>query len=153
MNRTKLIVFILLMLFVGNIYSENIQDNEIILKIIIPLDNKEDTDFGHTTIEYSLAKSGFSYNVRNVYSWARQGSHKKQLNEIELKEAIDLISKLSHMQYKGEKEYSVIVKIINQNKETIEVYNQNSLPKELERIFDLLGGIRFEIKDKFKFNL
>ena len=153
MKIFKLVVIIFLALFISCSYAENRNEDKIILKIIIPLDNKADDETFHITIQYHLRESGFAYDMRSIYGWAMQASRSKQLNEKELVEVITLAVILPEKMYEGDKDKSLTLELFSGKEKIILTYKQNSLPVELDRIFRLLGGLRFELQNKLKFDL
>lgn len=156
-RQTVTIFFAFTILLTGICLANNIdegaQEDKIILEIVIPLDNKTDEQFGHTIIWYQLKASGLALDMRSVYGWAHQASRKKQLSQNDITEIMKVVKKLPIKKGNVVKDKSLIVKYYDEGKEKTLIYKRNKLPKDLEKIFMLLGGVRSEIKDQLDFNL
>ena len=72
---------ILLMGILSLFNTPSAQQQAPLLTIDFSLDSKGDQEFGHVVIRYSLTRQGEEYDVRNVYNWAAQASHRRELSK------------------------------------------------------------------------
>ena len=126
---------------------------EVVFSIDIPMDDKPDTKMGHVAIEYVVHKSGFAYDVRNVFGWAHQASRRRDLTQAQLTQATNIVASLPDSAVTLPKDKTVIVTRHTAEGKKRTVYDRLSLPPEMKELFDLLGGLRFELKDRIRFNL
>ncbi len=143
--------FVILVLFVALVSLGASKEDKVLLTIHIPMDNKADTQFGHTVLKYMLFESGFAVNVRDVYNHAHQAAHRKQLTADELEKVKRIVHGLPAQVLEVQKDRSVVVggRLLEEQKE--KVYERGRLPAAMKDLFSLLGGIRFEVQEDLKF--
>jgi hypothetical protein len=148
------IAFPLLLLLGMSALSLALGDDEtVVFRLSIPMDNKPDEQAGHTVIDYVVHESGFVYDVRNVYDLAHQNTRRKQLKPEELTRAKEIVSALPESDVKGPKDQSLRVVEHTPDGEKRKICDLKALPHEMKELFDLLGGLRSEIRDKVNFHL
>lgn len=129
------------------------QGQEVLFSIVIPMDDKPETMMGHIVIEYVVHKSGFACDVRHVYSWAHQGSRRHELTEDQLAKAKGMVASLPDSTVDMPKDKTVVVTSYTAEGRKRMVYDRLKLPKEMKGLFEILGGLREELKDKVDFIL
>jgi hypothetical protein len=123
-----------------------------LLTIDFSLDLKNDSEFGHTVIQYSLTKEGHEFDVRNVYDWAAQAGHQRELPKGIVDKITNLLRGLPDPAEKNiPKDWLVIVTFRDESKIRVSEYHRKKLPPSLKEVLELLGGIRFELKDTIVF--
>lgn len=127
--------------------------DKIVFSIYIPLDNKPDTQTMHVVLKYLVHESGLAYDVRDVYDWARQDMHRKQLTPEELKKARDIVHLLPDGTADIAKDRSVIVTEYLTNGTKQRIFDRAKLPIQMKNLFSLLGGVRLEVRDEVQFDL
>ena len=144
-----------LILLVGILFLSNTstaQQQAPLLTIDFSLDSKSDQEFGHVVIMYSLAQDGREVDVRNVYDWAAQASHQRELSKDTVAKIVELLRGLPDSEERNiPKDRLVIVKFRDGNEVTLKAYHGKRLPRAMKEILELLGGIRFELKDVIEF--
>ena len=100
-------------------------------------------DGGRYALEYMVAESGQEYDWREVYDWASQASHRKQLSEAELKSLHAAIHDLPTGNTSPPLERLVIVSFCEGTHWVTRIYDSGTLPKPVRRIYDIIGE-RFE---------
>src|SRR5215468_12780944 len=140
-----------LILLVGILFLSNTstaQQQAPLLTIDFSLDSKGDQEFGHVVIRYSLTRQGEEFDVRNVYNWAAQASHRRELSKDTVAKIIDLLRGLPDSKEKDiPKDRLVIVTLRDGNEVKLKAFHCKRLPRAMKEILELLGGIRFELKD------
>ena len=144
---------ILLMGILSLFNTPSAQQQAPLLTIDFSLDSKGDQEFGHVVIRYSLTRQGEEFDVRNVYNWAAQASHRRELSKDTVAKIIDLLRGLPDSKEKDiPKDRLVIVKFHDGNEVKLKTYHSKRLPRAMKEILELLGGIRFELKDVIEFS-
>jgi hypothetical protein len=96
---------------------------------------------------YHVTMTGQESDWREVYDWASQAAHYKQLSDAELKNLRRAISKLPQESSLPDLDRLMIVSFRESNKWTTRAYDRKALPGAMHRIFEIIGE-RFETKDK-----
>ena len=129
------------------------QQSPPLLTIDFSLDSKDDREFGHKVIHYSLSKEGREVDLQNIYDWAAQASHRRKLSKSVVAKITHLLRELPNPEEKSiPKDWLVIVTFRDGNEVKVMEYHRKSLPPSLREILELLGGIRFELKDTIEFS-
>jgi len=126
---------------------------EVAFSIAIPLDDKPDNKMGHVVIEYVVRKSGLAYDGRDVIGWAYQAGRRRDLTEAQLAKATKLVDSLSDSTVTLPKSKTVVLTRRTAEGKKRMVYDRRKLPAQMKELFELLGGLRFEVKDNINFNL
>jgi len=100
---------------------------------------------GAFAIEYSVTDGGSEYDCRNVYNWALQAEHSKQLSETNLTTLRSAIRELPAASVSPPIDRLVIVSFRDGTNWVTRSYDSGSLPKPMRRIYDIIGE-RFETK-------
>ena len=125
-----------------------------LLTIDFSIDSKADREFGHTVIRYSLSEEGREVDVRNVYDWADQASRQRELSNDVVAKITDLLRGLPNSEERNiPKDWLVIVTFRDGNEVRVKEYHRKRLPPSLKEVLDLLGGIRFELRDTIEFSV
>lgn len=119
-----------------------------LISISISLDDREDKQTGHVELEYALTASGKWYNVRAIYDWAHQDSRSGTMTAQELSKIEALVMRLPASDEKPIPKAQLTRVTVGGR---LYKYNSQSLPSVLKEIFELMGGMRHEAKDKIKF--
>jgi len=123
-----------------------------LLTIDFSLDSKGDQEPGHVVILYSLAGDGREFDVRNVYDWAHQDSHQRELSKDTVAKIIGLLRGLPDSKERNiPKDRLVTVKFLDGNEVKLKTYHGKRLPRAMKKILELLGEIRFELRDVIEF--
>jgi hypothetical protein len=119
-----------------------------LLTIDFSLDSKADRETGHIVIHYSLTEEGLELDVRNVFALAAQASHQRKLpNDVVAKITRSLRGLPNPDEKNIPKDWLVIVTFRDGNNVMTREYHRKRLPHALKEVLELLGGIRFELKD------
>ena len=94
---------------------------------------------GQYALEYWVTESGQEYDLRNVYDWAFQNQHSKQLSEAELKSLHAAIQDLPTGNASPPLERLVIVSFREGTHWVTRIYDSGTLPKPVRRIYDIIG--------------
>jgi len=90
--------------------------------------------------------------VRNVHDWAAQASQRRDLSKDTVARIIDLLRGLPDSKERNiPKDRLVIVKFRDGNEVKLKTYHGKRLPRAMKEILELLGGIRFELRDVIEF--
>ena len=129
------------------------QEPATLLTIDFSLDSKEDSEFGHTIIQYFLTKEGREINVRKVFDWAAQAGHQRELSNGVVAKITNLLRGLPNSETGNiPKDWLVIVTFRDGNKVRVSEYHRKRLPYPMKEVLESLGGIRFELKDTIAFS-
>jgi hypothetical protein len=144
-----------LILLVGILFLFNTpsaQQQAPLLTIDFSLDSKGDQEPGHVVIMYSLARDGREVDVRIVYDWAAQGISQRKLSKDTVAKIIELLRELPDSEERNiPQDRLVIVKFRDGNEVKLKAYHGKRLPRAMKEILELLGGIRFELRDIIEF--
>lgn len=110
------------------------------------LDERQDDEFGHAVAWYVVAEGGYSMNMRAVYNWAFQASQYHRLTEEEMAELWIRIKSLPREEGNVPRDKRLVVKYKEGEQWISRTYRWDILPQGFDRIFDLIGGERFETK-------
>ena len=116
----------------------HVQQNNILAICAFPKGNS-------FALEYFVTESGQASDWRNVWDWAIQDSHKKQLPESDLKSLRLAIRELPPESALPAIERLVIVSFRDGTNWVPRSYDSGSLPKPMHQIYDIVGE-RFESK-------
>ena len=123
------------------------------LTIDFSLDSKADRETGHKVIQYTLTEEGRAVDVRIIYDWAAQASHKRELSKDAVAKITKLLRGLPNSEERNTpKDWLVIVTFRDGNEPIVREYHRKRLPRSLKDVLELLGGIRFELKDTIGFS-
>ena len=151
-----LVIHSSLMILIGVLPFSNMsfaQQPRSLLTIDFSLDSKGDREFGHKVIRYSLTEEGEEIDLRDVYDWAHQASHRRELSKDVVANITNLVRGLSHIEEKNiPKDWLVIVTFHDGNNVRVSEYHRKKLPRGLKEVLELLGGIRFELRDTIGFS-
>ena len=100
---------------------------------------------GRFALEYFVTESGQETDHRNVYDWAIQASHRKQLSETNLTSLRSAIRELPAESVSPPTERLVIVSFRAGTNWITRSYDSGRLPKPMRQIYDIIGE-RFESK-------
>ena len=132
--------------------TSSAQQQAPLLTIDFSLDSKSDQELGHVVIRYSLTRDGVEVDVQDVYDWAAQASHRRDLSKDTVAKIIELLRGLPDSEERTiPKDRLVIVKFHDGNEVKLKAYHGKRLPRAMKEILELLGGIRFELKDVIEF--
>jgi hypothetical protein len=124
-----------------------------LLTIDFSLDSKGDRETGHMSIYYSLTNEGREFDVRNIHDWAAQNSHQRELSKGVVAKITDLLRGLPYPAERNiPKDWLVVVKFRDGNKVRVREYHRKRLPPSLKEVLELLGEIRFELRDTIAFS-
>jgi hypothetical protein len=98
-------------------------------------------------LQYFVTEAGQESDHRNVYSWALQASHWRQLSEAELNNLRSAIHELPVESKSPPVERLVIVSFREGTNWVTRSYDSDALPKSMRQIYDIIGE-RFESKDR-----
>jgi len=144
--------FVPLMGILSLFITPSAQQQAPFLTIDFSLDSKGDQEPGHVAILYSLARDGREFDVRMVHDWAAQASHERDLSKDTVAKIIDLLRGLPDSAERNiPHDRLVIVKFHDGNEVKLKSYHGKRLPRAMKEILELLGGIRFELKDVIEF--
>ncbi|MFI5175042.1 MAG: hypothetical protein ACHQKY_09305 [Terriglobia bacterium] len=90
-------------------------------------------------LQYFVTESGQETDYRNVYDWAIQAGHQKQLSEGELKILRSVIHDLPTESVSPPIERLVIVSFHEGASWVTRTYDSNALPKPVRQIYDIIG--------------
>jgi hypothetical protein len=96
-------------------------------------------------VQYFVTLSGEESDRRDVYNWAIQDSHNKQLSEAEIKGLRSAILKLPAGIKSPQIEHLVIVSSLEGTDWVTRTYDSDALPKAMQQIYEIIGE-RFESK-------
>lgn len=99
---------------------------------------------------YSVYNDGHTLNALYLLHTMRR-TQQMYLTDEDLFRVIELVNKLPQSDYKGEVKDSLKIRFRKNEFEHIYVYDRKKLPKTLFDIFELLGGVREEIKEDIAF--
>ncbi len=97
------------------------------------------------TLEYFVNESGEESDVREVYDWAGQASHGKQLSEVEIKGLRSAIEELPVESSMPPLNRLLVVSFRQGTNVVTRSYDRQALPSAVHRIFDIIGE-KFETK-------
>jgi hypothetical protein len=124
-----------------------------LLIIDFSLDSKGDRETGHKIIRYSLTEEGREIDVRIIFDWAAQDSHHRELSKGVVAKITNLVRGLPNFEERNiPKDWLVIVTFRDGNKVRVSEYHRKRLPRALKEVLELLGGIRFELRDTIGFS-
>jgi hypothetical protein len=124
-----------------------------LLTIDFSLDSKADRETGHISIYYSLSKEGQEFDVRNVHDWAAQDSHLRELSKGGVAKITNLLRELPNPEEKNiPKDWLVTLTFRDGDDVRVREYHRKRLPHALKEVLELLGGIRFEVRDTIGFS-
>ncbi len=145
-------VLLLLVAFSSILAITAAKQSPTFLTIDFSLDSKADDETGHVVIRYSLTEDGQEFDVRSVFDSAMQASHRRQLPTESVEKIVRLVRELPKADQKGiARDWLVTVRFRDKNKTEVYEYHRKELPGELKEILELMGGIRFELKDAIGF--
>ncbi len=124
----------------------------LVIQLEAHLDEKPDDEFGHATARYFVAEAGYSMNERAVYNWAFQDMHYHKLKTDEMVELWALIKGLPNEPVNVPRDKRLVVEYIEGKQWIHRVYRWDVLPQGFDRIYELLGGERFETRSLRKAN-
>ena len=90
-------------------------------------------------LEYSVTETGQESDVRDVYDWAYQDSHWKQLSEDQLKGLHSAIKELPAESVLPPVERLVVVSFKDGTNWTTRAYDQTNLPPAMHKVYGLIG--------------
>ena len=122
-----------------------------VIQILIPMDNKADKQGGHMVLKYGIDRLGHAYNERDVHNWAVQASHRETLSTDGLKKLIEIVHSLPTSNKQVDKDKSVVLVEHTPLGDITRTYDRSTLPWQMEDVFNMLGGIRFEVEAQVKF--
>lgn len=122
-----------------------------LIRILIPMDNKGDNESRHMELIYIVNGLGYAHNCRFIYDWAAQDSKSTNLKTDELKKLLSIVHDLPMSDVKISKDCTVVVVEYTPFGEVTRTYDRAKLPRQMEEVFTILGGVRFEAKDQVKF--
>jgi hypothetical protein len=124
-----------------------------LLTIDFSLDSKDDREFGHTVIQYSLTEGGREFDARNVHGWAHQTDRRRALSKGVVARITELARELPNSKEENiPKDWIATVTFRDGNKVRMNNYHRKRLPHAVKEILELLGGIRFELRDTIAFS-
>jgi hypothetical protein len=130
-----------------------VQQPEPLLIIVFSLDSKADQEIGHVVIRYSLTKEGQEFDVRDVYDWAHQASHHRQLSRDKVAKIAALLQRLPSSEIGDTpKDWLVTVTFRTGKEVRVREYHRKRLPRSLKEILEQLRGIRFELRETIGFS-
>jgi hypothetical protein len=94
-------------------------------------------------LRYVVTESGQEVDYREVYNWASQASHRRQLSEIELGSLRAALKELPLESESPPIERLVIVSFREGDNWVTRSYDSAMLPNPMQRIYDIIGE-RFE---------
>jgi hypothetical protein len=97
-------------------------------------------------LQYVVTEEGQESDTRNVFSWARQASHWRQLSEAELNNLRSAIHELPVESKSPPVERLVIVSFREGTNWLTRSYDRDALPKSMRQIYDVIGE-RSESRD------
>jgi hypothetical protein len=100
---------------------------------------------GGFALEYCVTESGQESDHRNVYNWATQASHEKQLSGTNLTSLRSAIRELPAESVSPPLERLVIVSFREGTNWVTRSYDSGTLPKPMRQIYDIIEE-RFESK-------
>jgi hypothetical protein len=98
-------------------------------------------------LQYVVTERGQERDLRNVYNWAIQASHGRQLLDAELKELRSAIEQLPNDNKLPPLERLVILSFRNNMTWVTRSYDSGALPTAMRRIYEIIGE-RFESKNE-----
>jgi hypothetical protein len=124
-----------------------------LLTIDFSLDSKPNGEMGHTSIQYFLTEKGEEFDVRNVHDWAFQASHHRELSKSSVRKIVVLLRQLPDPEEENiPRDWLVTLTFRDGNYVKVCEYYRKRLPRALKEVLELLGGIRFELKDTIGFS-
>lgn len=124
-----------------------------LLTIDFSLDSKADRETGHVAIQYHLTEEGVEFDARNVFDWASQASHQRKLPKGVVAKIIKSLRGLPNPEEKNiPKDWLVILTFRDGDTVRVMEYHRKRLPRSLKEVLELLGEIRFELKDTIGFS-
>ena len=123
----------------------------ILFEIGVPIDRVGQTV--NIVIRYGLWHSGKAVSVRDVRNWAMQASHNHRLSYKDLQRAQGIVSALPESNLDLPKGRILFVVDHFTIPSVPRVFDREKLPPEMKQLFDLLGGIRFELAAELKFDV
>jgi hypothetical protein len=129
------------------------QQQKPLLTIDFSLDSKANDGDSHIAILYLLSDDGEEINVRDVHNSAMQESHHRQLPKSTVAKIVDLMRKLPDSEETNiPKEWLVTLTFREGNDVKVSEYHRKTLPHAFKEVLELLGGIRFELRDTIEFS-
>lgn len=123
------------------------EKDKVIIRITIPINVRPEDGQTFMSIVYVVYESGKLFTFRST-EFAVQNQRTSQLTEEEMKKVKEIVHSLP----KGLDEFAPgqLLKIIEYDGDIpkIRIYNRMKLPPKMKELFQLLGGVSFEIKDK-----
>ena len=123
-----------------------------LLTIDFSLDSKDGREMGHISVYYSLTREGREFDVRNVYGCAAQNSDRRELSTGVVAKITRLLRGLPNSEESNiPKDGLVTITFRDGDEFRVREYYRKRLPRSLREALELLGGIRFELKDTMGF--
>jgi hypothetical protein len=94
-------------------------------------------------LQYSINETGHEFDVRNVYNFALEAAHRKQLDKNQLKELRSTIKKLPAENILPPIKRLVVVSFKDSANWVTRSYDRTNLPPAMHKIYDIIGE-RFE---------
>jgi hypothetical protein len=94
-------------------------------------------------LEYTVNENGQESDVRDVYNWAYQASHWKQLSDDQIKDLHSAIKALPTKNVLPPIRQLVVVSFKDSTNWITRSYDQTNLPTAMRKIYDIVGE-RFE---------
>ncbi len=100
---------------------------------------------GTFALEYFVTESGRERDLRNVWNWAIQDTHSKQLSEIALKSLRSAIRDLPSESMSPPIDRLVVISFREGTNWVTRSYDSSALPNPMRQIYNIIGE-RFESK-------
>ena len=114
----------------------NLQNTNLLIISTFPSD-------GRYALQYSVTESGEESDYRDVYKWAIQALHSKQIAETNLTSLRSAIRQLPAESVSPPIERLVLVSFRDGTNWVTRSYDSDALPKSMRQIYDIVGN-RFE---------
>jgi hypothetical protein len=129
------------------------QQQKPLLTIDFSLDSKASNEDFHIVIRYLLSNDGEKIDMRDVYGWAMQASHHRQLPKSTVAKIVNVVRGLPDSEETNiPKEWLVTLTFREGNDVKVSEYHRKRLPHAFKEVLELLGGIRFELRDTIEFS-
>jgi hypothetical protein len=118
----------------------------LVIRIYAHLDERQDLEVGHTIVDYEVTTGGYSMNRREVFNWAFQDERWHKIKDEEMVELWALVKGLPAEEENVPADKRLVVEYKDGAQWVRRTYRWDVLPQNFERIYELLGGERFETK-------
>lgn len=133
--------------------TDSASDDPVVLSVHVPLDQRSDLEIGHVKIQYFVHESGRVYDERYVNERGHTAIRSCNLTNEQLQRAINIAASLPESTVELPKDRTVLVACHTTIGKRELVYDRLQLPAQMKELFEILGGVRFELTEKIKFNL